>query len=566
MKNNNSLLFNINRENESLKIDIQSPQDSIWHQEKIDVSIKKVELQYQKLVSILNKQSGNNTYGNDTLENLKKTGRMMCDELLTPDIKETLRKTKAEFLTITIDDHLVHIPWELLCIEDKFFCESFNMGRLVKTRKKISGINNRSLENPLKMWILANPNGDLPNAGQEGLMLTKQMYLADNAVEAVQDSEIMPDKVKKELKDYDIVHFAGHAEYNSDSPENSSWKLKNGYFTAQDISKMAGGDSMPSLVFSNACQSARTDSWKQNGADHYNHSFGLVDAFMCSGVKHYIGTSWKIPDEPGSRFAGKFYEYLLAGYCVGEAVRLARISLMKDKDALCWTSYLLYGDPAFVYYPQKKRKISQEPLNKNIKEESGSDKKRATSEESRKKVHIDPVPERKKPRNSYIWQIVGIICLIILAAGVKFALKNGESQAPDKITLSVAIKNRPKGKENFIAHMIEGRIIQSLPWMTLLERTSLDLLLKEYELIESRLVPKKNKIDVEFLAVDFYLIIEVDTSDSKPFVLMRLADQRTTEIIKLFDEPIDSEKLIKDQIEEISENLLTTLKKECQLK
>jgi tetratricopeptide (TPR) repeat protein len=110
---------------------------------------------------------------------------------------------------------------------------------------------------------------------------------------------------------------------------------------------------MPALIFSNACQSARTEGWaiKEQFQDEI---FGLANAFLLSGVKHYVGTFWEILDEPGRRFALEFYKQLLAGQPIGEAIRQARLALIKSygEETIVWASYILYGDPTFNYMDQ----------------------------------------------------------------------------------------------------------------------------------------------------------------------------------------------------------------------
>ena len=107
---------------------------------------------------------------------------------------------------------------------------------------------------------------------------------------------------------------------------------------------------MPALIFSNACQSARTEEWDIK--EHFQDEiFGLANAFILSGVKHYVGTFWEIPDEPGSRFALEFYKALLSGMTIGRAVRESRLALIRQygEETIVWGSYILYGDPTFKY-------------------------------------------------------------------------------------------------------------------------------------------------------------------------------------------------------------------------
>ncbi|ETR67203.1 MAG: hypothetical protein OMM_11847, partial [Candidatus Magnetoglobus multicellularis str. Araruama] len=185
-------------------------------------------------------------------EQLKMKGRSLCDDLLTPEQKKEFRESDAEFLIMDIDDYLVHIPWELLHIDDFFLCERFAIGRNVKTRQKIVKSEKRKLSLPLKMWILANPNNDLQNAASEGLVIFKQMNRSTGkkrTIEAILESHITIDKIKDQIRNYDILHFAGHATYDGDHPGRSGWKLSENSFTADTIQNMAGSMALPAIVF-----------------------------------------------------------------------------------------------------------------------------------------------------------------------------------------------------------------------------------------------------------------------------------------------------------------------------
>ena len=92
---------------------------------------------------------------------------------------------------------------------------------------------------------------------------------------------------------------------------------------------MGGTGSLPALIFSNACQSARTEEWGIS-ENVQNEIFGLANAFILAGVKHYIGTFWEVLDEPSRRFALEFYKHMLNGLSIGDAVRQARLAVIDE--------------------------------------------------------------------------------------------------------------------------------------------------------------------------------------------------------------------------------------------
>ncbi len=328
------------------------------HYDQTSVSLQEVFSLCGEIVKLLNKANGAIGRSSGISAELKKAGRCLYDQLLTESAKTKFRVTKAANLEVFIDEGLVSIPWELLFDGTQFLCLRFNIGRKVKTRQPSRSSGERTAGFPIKMLILADPTNDLPMARQEAGVIVKQLD-AMRKIIAV-DKEVMNIDsvfVKKNLREYDIVHYAGHADHDPANPSQSGWKLSGGQLTAEDIAKMGETAPLPSLVFSNACRSAQTEEWV--GGDFETEVFGLANAFLCAGVRHYIGTSWKIPDDVSLAFAKEFYAQLSQSKSVGEAIRQARLQIIKEQgeDSIVWASYVLYGDPACVLFAEPAKRV-----------------------------------------------------------------------------------------------------------------------------------------------------------------------------------------------------------------
>ncbi|MCG6908552.1 MAG: CHAT domain-containing protein [Deltaproteobacteria bacterium] len=352
------LHLEVTREDNRLKISSfeQQPGEvsTVRQYEEIPIAIEKIGARCHEIVETLNACNREGRIPQGLLFRLRELGQVFRDELFTPKIKENLQSAKAGHLAVNIDDKLVQIPWELLHDGQQFLCQRFSMGRLVKTRQSTVGIKLRALAPPLKALILADPRGDLKSAYREGLELRDFMDQKQNLLNAsLLSDDIRPDLLIPNLKNFDIVHFAGHAYYDDINPGSSGWSLSKGTLRADDFMQLSASGVMPALVFSNACQSARTEEWVLKDGFH-NEIFGLANALILSGVKHYIGTFWEILDEPGRKFALHFYKHLLSGATIGEAVRRGRQSLIDSygEETIVWASYLLYGDPTFNYMDQ----------------------------------------------------------------------------------------------------------------------------------------------------------------------------------------------------------------------
>ena len=114
----------------------------------------------------------------------------------------------------------------------------------------------------LKMIVIADPKGDLKGAYQEGIRIRDYIDRDKDFINvSLRSGDITPNFIREKIRNFDFVHFAGHSDYNQQNPGESGWQLTSGTVKAQDIIKMAGTATMPALIFSNACQSARTEEW-----------------------------------------------------------------------------------------------------------------------------------------------------------------------------------------------------------------------------------------------------------------------------------------------------------------
>ena len=402
----------IAREGDHLKLSAheQTPgeESTIRHYDEIPISMDMIDTRCHEMADTLNKANRKGRVAREVLVKLREIGQVLHDELFSLSVKEKISKSKAEHLILKIDDQLVQVPWELLYDGQRFLCQRFNMGRLVKTRQPCLYTNPRVLAKPLKMLILADPEGDLKGAYAEGTQIRDFMDQSKALINvSLRSGNITPDSVKEKIRNFDFVHFAGHALYDSKSPGQSGWQLTRGSLKAQDITKMAGAAAMPSFIFSNACQSARTEEWILTV--HFEEEiFGFANAFLLAGTKHYLGTLWEISDEPSSRFALEFYRCLISGITIGEAVRRSRLALIKayGEETIVWASYVLYGDPASNYTHQMEAaKTRAEPRPAPIG---------TTDREVRAREEVIDFADKELEKKNRVWWLIvaGIVLLV----------------------------------------------------------------------------------------------------------------------------------------------------------
>ena len=313
------------------------------------------------LISVLNRPSKDCLSRFDQLKSLQKIGRLFWDYLFSRSVKERLKNSQSCILTLSLDEELIYLPWELVFDGSDFFCLKFSLGRLVRSKGDPTLLQYRDLAESLKMLILADPLGDLKSAYAEGVNIKNQFIHKTRKVYIdFKSTNIDKNYVKKNICDYDIVHFAGHCEFDKKDFQKSGWVLSDGLFTTEDILKMGQSCSLPALVFSNACHSAQANP-RSIDSGYQQANYSMSSAFLSAGVRHYIGTIRKVEDNSSLIFAREFYAQLISGVNVGESLRLAKLKLIKEFElsSLYWVNYLLFGYPGFVFFKHGRNKESK---------------------------------------------------------------------------------------------------------------------------------------------------------------------------------------------------------------
>ncbi len=240
------------------------------------------------------------------------------------------------------DGHLAALPWELICPGGEgLLVERFRVGRQVMGLGEPGAPHTppvprefiRATEK-VQVLLLADP-GHL-NAVEEVHAL--RAFL-DTRPEVVVDFHIgwSADQLQKKLSHYHVIHFAGDV-VPGDANKTPRWRLNDGQtFGASDI-KFEKAPAWPLLVFANACRQAELDrqpgTW---GADD------LAFHFLRKGVRHFIGTFARIPDDVlVIEFAKAFYQNLFDGArCPARRSprpggRLARRVVNRTTAGDCW--------------------------------------------------------------------------------------------------------------------------------------------------------------------------------------------------------------------------------------
>jgi pimeloyl-ACP methyl ester carboxylesterase len=158
--------------------------------------------------------------------------------------------------------------------------------------------------------------------------------------------------------DFDLVHYAGHGDFDPNEPDRVGWVFAGGLLTPRELERL---ERVPSIVVANACLTARTSqaiAEAKEGEDPRSEAGllpSLADEFFRLGVRNYVGAAWEVNDLGATMFAETFYRAILpadgtggGGSCFGNAMLEARVALweQKDKYGPLWAAYQHYGDPS----------------------------------------------------------------------------------------------------------------------------------------------------------------------------------------------------------------------------
>lgn len=562
-------------ENSSLRIGLGEQNEAVSPYETGPVPVKEIEFHCKKIFEILNNPGAKSPGDTETLRKLKNLGSTLSDKLLTISIKTELRQTEQNHLIVKCDEHLAHIPWELLCIEDEFLCQRFSMGRNVRTKQKIAKKVKRKTGPYLNMYVVADPEKNLPNAVQEGLEICNYIDRINQKqiiIKAVLDSvnnknnEITKEKIKQEIRNYDFFHFAGHADYDPDNPGKSGWKFIDDILKADDIKEMAGGSAMPFLIFSNACQSSGTQQWKQN-TNTKDNFLGTANAFILAGVNHYIGSSWEIRDESSSLFACEFYKNLVSGKTIGRAMQSARQAMIEHGSDIGWASYVLYGDPAYRYFNKSGESEEIIEINRPVSEKEPDIPGKNNDKQSiRSKPHAQ-VLTRGNYKKPPVLFLSAVLIMLIFSAMIFFKVFN--TKVLDKwtsIPLQIAVvfdleKSFDPELEEILSAVIEIKLMV-FKRIRLVDRMTFAMTHKEMRINKSGWIdPDKKLKSGRGLPANLRLNIKIAKSGLDNTVQMRLIDNETGGYIQVFSKKFDSQSSIKEQKDYLAGELLNKLKR-----
>jgi CHAT domain-containing protein len=199
--------------------------------------------------------------------------------------------------------------------------------------------------------------GRLPFARQESQSIQRHIGGVETLVGSRASEKALKDR---DLRRYDIVHFAVHAIADEGHPDRSAVLLapgaanEDGLLQAREIE---GLDLTNRVVILSACQTATGAVLSGEGV------LSLARAFFAAGATTVIGSRWPIRDDDAAALFDSFYRSLGQGATLSDALKQAKAeAITAGRPAAAWASLILLGDGEFRPYPNGRPAAPPEPF------------------------------------------------------------------------------------------------------------------------------------------------------------------------------------------------------------
>ena len=183
----------------------------------------------------------------------------------------------------------------------------------------------------------------LPQSGREIKEISRFFSKDDRTVRLRgQASKVMVKSMA--LEDYRIIHFACHGFIDEKIPYRTALALSRDERTGEDgflqVREIAQLRMAAVLVVLSACETAGGRVEKGEGI------LGLTRSFLYSGAGSAVSSLWKIGDKAAGVFMGRFYSHLSRENDIAQALRLAKLDLMKSgySHPFYWAPFVLHGE------------------------------------------------------------------------------------------------------------------------------------------------------------------------------------------------------------------------------
>lgn len=249
-------------------------------------------------------------------------------------------------VAVVVDGWTAELPWELLHSKLGFVALRLPFARQLE----LSDLGRQGAfvePHPrLRALVIGDPQGNLDAARREGEAVAGLLERVAGAEVELIAGPAEYRKVSRALdaRSHDVLHFAGHAQYEPGRPGDSGLVLEDGLLTPEDL---GARHCLPRLIVANACHASAMDA-QLEGAQQAR---SLTASLLTAGARAFLAAAWQVDDIAAETFAEAFYRAVApvdeGPVALGEAVRQGRAAVVDRHgiDQPAWAAYTLYGDP-----------------------------------------------------------------------------------------------------------------------------------------------------------------------------------------------------------------------------
>lgn len=276
----------------------------------------------------------------------------MLRDLLGGAMFERLATAAGRRVVMVTNDLASSVPWEFVAPREGRIPA---LGAGIARRVAMTGdarppADRASTDAWLRILLVVNPTGDLPEAEAEGDAVQAALReRSDVDVVPLRGADATLEEVSERLLTgaFDVLHYAGHAQFVAADPGRSGLVLAN----REVLSGAALRDvRAPRLVVLGGCESARlraSNAAPAAPAPVPGAELPFAEALLRAGVATLVGTFYPVADRASRQFATRLYAGLAAGLPVGVSVVEARREL-HTAGVVDWGNFLLYGDDGLI--------------------------------------------------------------------------------------------------------------------------------------------------------------------------------------------------------------------------
>jgi CHAT domain-containing protein len=272
----------------------------------------------------------------------KEKFRASAQELYKLLIEPALPHIRGKELLIVSHDVLHYVPFQALIsaqgkylIQDYpvYYLSSASLMQFTREKRRASRESALVMGNP----SLGDPAYNLRFAEREAREVAvvypkSAVYLKEEATKP---------RAISSGPNFEMLHFAVHAEFNEEDPLSSALLLagegkEDGRLKVGEIFSL---NLKADMVVLSACE---TGLGKISSGDEI---IGLTRAFIYAGTPSVVTTLWKVNDRSSYELMREFYQHLKTGK-KAEALRQAQLTTMKEfPEPFYWAAYQLTGEP-----------------------------------------------------------------------------------------------------------------------------------------------------------------------------------------------------------------------------